>query len=531
MVKASGAFAFRGGTADSRTQQRSSAPSMSGSARPGLNERLLHSVNNGINGGSAAAASASAVVDVAAITSSTVKPLDAAPLLVVNQSSPTSSSSSSAAAAATAAAAVGKAGSTGIVFTLWNTMMGSTLLVMPYTFHAAGWLLSLGLSVVSGVLAQHTCGLVLFHAESLMADESAEFADFAELHLGRFAKWLTFLSGNVVVLGAAAAMHIYMRTVLEHLVGYPPAHGGFCYAANASMAWPPRSPTVCEAALGGDERLFYSCVVLTVVLPLANLPSIKWLSKLTTVGCLCFLLIIGFALASAAVSASTYGLVEQVLRPHEMAKPEDASVVFGIFSLSFFIHNAVLTIMRGAAEPQHNSRDLSVAFVLVWFCYAVMGVSANVFPPLGDLDAVGSPLSQNGLIALQQPEAMAPFLVLTRLAVLVQSLSVYPVLLFIVRSQLFTAVYYRRPYPGPLPVALLSCGMAATTTAVSAMGVSISVVLKFVGAAGGLVCVFTIPALVHGRIHWRRCTLTLPRVLQVGGLVAFGLYVFVIRLV
>ena len=45
-------------------------------------------------------------------------PLDAAPLLVVNQSSPTSSSSSSAAAAATAAAAVGKAGSTGIVFTL-----------------------------------------------------------------------------------------------------------------------------------------------------------------------------------------------------------------------------------------------------------------------------------------------------------------------------------------------------------------------------------------------------------------------------
>ena len=42
----------------------------------------------------------------------------------------------------------GRAGSAGLVFSLWNTMMGSTLLVMPYAFYEAGWLLGLILCII-----------------------------------------------------------------------------------------------------------------------------------------------------------------------------------------------------------------------------------------------------------------------------------------------------------------------------------------------------------------------------------------------
>ena len=42
----------------------------------------------------------------------------------------------------------GRTSSLGIIFTVWNCMMGSTLLVMPYTFQQAGWLLSLVVSLV-----------------------------------------------------------------------------------------------------------------------------------------------------------------------------------------------------------------------------------------------------------------------------------------------------------------------------------------------------------------------------------------------
>ena len=42
----------------------------------------------------------------------------------------------------------------------------------------------------------------------------------------------------------------------------------------------------------------------------------------------------------------------------------------------------VITIMRGAAKPSSNKRDLVIAFFLVWICYASMGVSASICPPL-----------------------------------------------------------------------------------------------------------------------------------------------------
>lgn len=65
--------------------------------------------------------------------------------------------------------------------------------------------------------------------------------------------------------------------------------------------------------------------------------------------------------------------------------------------------------------------------------------------------------------------------------------------------QLFS-VYYRNPYPGPLPVFLLSLCMAATTTSLVIAHVHISDVLRFAGAAGAMTCSFGLPALIHGKV-------------------------------
>ena len=119
-------------------------------------------------------------------------------------------------------------------------MMGSTLLVMPYTFQQAGWLLALILSIACAVISQFTCGLILDYAGPMMHDPSAEFADLAHHHYGELGRLLAFLTGNLVVMGAAVAMHGYMSTVLAHLIAFSPAHGGFCTAtsptANISLS-------------------------------------------------------------------------------------------------------------------------------------------------------------------------------------------------------------------------------------------------------------------------------------------------------
>ena len=441
-----------------------------------------------------------------------------------------------------------KAGSVGIIFTLWNTMMGSTLLVMPYTFQQAGWLLALALSLFCAIFSHFTCALILKYSEGLMADPSAEFADLAHLHFGAVGRLLAFLTGNVVVLGAAVAMHGYTATVLSHLIAFSPEHGGFCSASASDFVQrvaglggapqPPRpAPGVspCLAPLNDvwppvhehAPNPILVIAVLIVMFPLANLPSIRLLARLNTVGVLCFMIILGFAYTSAIVA----GVDPDAFRQEQMVRPASAGIVFGIFSLSFFIHNAVMTIMRGAAKPSNNPRDVIFAFGLVWLCYVSMGLSANLCPPLHNIDALGSSQAKNGMLSLEQPPEMAPFLVIGRLAVLVQSMSVYPVLLFIVRSQLFAAFVYRRPYPGPLPTFVLAVVQATITTSFTALGVDIADVLKFAGAGGGLVCCFGLPALIHAKVSWQQGTLTCCRTAIVAFLCAYGVFCVVMQLI
>jgi len=207
-----------------------------------------------------------------------------------------------------------------------------------------------------------------------------------------------------------------------------------------------------------------------------------------------------------------------------MVKPGSAGIVFGVFALSFFIHNAVMTIMRSAAKPANNTRDLNVAFFLTWICYASMGVLTCVCPPLGDVAALSSPQAKSGIFTLEQPPAMAPMLVLGRLALLVQSITVYPILLFIVRSQLFTAFVYKRAYPGPLPTLGMTTAQAAVTTLCTVLGVDIPDVLKFAGALGGLVCCFGIPGLIHAKVHYKAGSLTPVRAGSALVLIAFGIF-------
>ena len=74
-------------------------------------------------------------------------------------------------------------GSAALVFVLWNTMMGSTLLVMPSCFRESGWLLGLVLAVLCAGVSQYTCGVVLLHGMRL-PDPQAEVADLAHAQVG-----------------------------------------------------------------------------------------------------------------------------------------------------------------------------------------------------------------------------------------------------------------------------------------------------------------------------------------------------------
>ena len=178
-----------------------------------------------------------------------------------------------------------------------------------------------------------------------------------------------------------------------------------------------------------------------------------------------------------------------------MFRPVGGTIILGIFALSFFIHNSVLTIMRASARPQKQPRDLSVAYTLTWLCYAGMGISANLCPPSDD----PASLDTKVFLSVEQPPAMAGWQLAVRFAVLLQCLTVYPILLYIIRAQAFTAFYFHRAHPNFPAVLLLNALLAATTLVVVVFNIGIDDVLRFAGAFASLVCVYAVPAFTHLR--------------------------------
>ena len=83
------------------------------------------------------------------------------------------------------------------------------------------------------------------------------------------------------LLGAATAMHGYMAMSLQQLLTDESSSGGLHLLDREPPKW------VAPIAL------------LAVVLPLANLPSVSGLARLSTVGVGCFVLLLVFAYVSA----------------------------------------------------------------------------------------------------------------------------------------------------------------------------------------------------------------------------------------
>ncbi|VDP26878.1 unnamed protein product [Heligmosomoides polygyrus] len=157
----------------------------------------------------------------------------------------------------------------------------------------------------------------------------------------------------------------------------------------------------------------------------------------------------------------------------------------GTMTLSYFIHNAVLTILRNQKTPENNvsehARDLSIGYLLAASCYVFIGFTFYAGFPVQR-----SCISDRMLFRSSSWEVQ--FACLTkefqnflnnfgagdilsstaRLFLLFQMITVLPLLMFLIRSQLFYA-FTGKTWPG------------------------------YVGSLSGLIYVFALPCVVYMR--------------------------------
>ncbi|XP_033125974.1 sodium-coupled neutral amino acid transporter 9-like [Anneissia japonica] len=215
-----------------------------------------------------------------------------------------------------------KQGSIVTIFSIWNTMMGTSLLSMPWAIQQAGFACGIALLVVMAGLALYTCYRVIEAVQSLeqlRPGKILEFSDACRQYLGRWGLYGSVVFSLSALIGAMVVYWVLMTNFL------------------------------------------YSSVLFIY-------------------GTMSVVFVFVFVIVKAACWGVHFGEEYDV----KLFQPTFPALS-GILSLGYFIHNCVSSIMRNQRHPENNKRDLTIAYFLVAVTYTFVGVVFYVtFPSSKD---------------------------------------------------------------------------------------------------------------------------------------------------
>eukprot|EP00049_Salpingoeca_infusionum_P022365 m.6332 g.6332 ORF g.6332 m.6332 type:complete len:656 (+) comp5145_c0_seq2:331-2298(+) len=405
------------------------------------------------------------------------------------------------------------------ILSIWNTMMGTSVLAMPWCIQQAGLGLGIGLMLVVAALAFYTASIVLDSGNGgRLNGKDVEFADVVEYYLGK--KWyIVAVIFSILTLAGASMVYWVLMSSFLFTVGdyfHSPHHNGtnatsqLFETAVASVGALTGSPdpscpnsttlytTVDNVAASDTWSKVWNLktvplFLIVLLFPLLNFKSLTFFTKFNSLGILSIIYIIFFVVfaASSDYTVSPVGGIHT--NDINWASSKFPSLT-GVLSLAFFIHNGCLSIMRNQRRPDKNKRDLSLAFIFVLLTYMVVGMLFFLAYRC-DRDSIASNFLQN----FTKKDGNFIFALVAQIFLFIQMTTVYPLLQYIVRFQVMTTLY-DDPYPSVLKVILLNGAMTVVCVLVAVFYPEIGSILRYTGALCGLVYIFLLPALVHTKM-------------------------------
>lgn len=434
------------------------------------------------------------------------------------------------------------------IFAIWNTMMGTSILSIPWGIKQAGFTLGIFILIFTGLLMLYCCYIVLKSPKAIpyMDTSDWEFPDVCRYYFGKFGKWSSLVFSMVSLIGAMVVYWVLMSNFL-----YNTGQFIYNYAHNVNMSdsefgtnssdrvicpYPNTDPqgnyTVCMLYLstnGNDTSDVSSfehwwsktntipLYLIILLLPLLCFRSASFFARFTFLGTISVVYLI--VLVTVKAVRLGFHLEFHWFDTSQFYVPE-FRLLFpqftGVLTLAFFIHNCIITLMKNNRHQENNVRDLSVAYLLVGLTYLYVGVlifAAFPSPPLSK-----DCLEPNFLDNFPSSDVMV---FVARTFLLFQMITVYPLLGYLVRVQVMGQIFGNH-YPSFLHVLALNILIVGAGVLMAKFYPNIGSIIRFSGATCGLALVFVFPALVHMISMKRQGTLRWPSALFHSFLIVLG---------
>ncbi|XP_076255826.1 neutral amino acid transporter 9-like [Rhynchophorus ferrugineus] len=393
------------------------------------------------------------------------------------------------------------------IFAIWNTTMGSSLLAMSWGIQMAGLLPGIIINIVVAALCHYTCYMLLSISNKHgLPGKTIEVHHLCKDLLGRWAEMLAKIFSIVVLLGADIVYMILMSNFLYNSVY-------FLYSSLSEMNITTDAAAVlCPKEVNATysinstnlsvvpvqtESLFdnlwnlYSTVPIylsVIMFGVLNFKSPTFFTKFNSLGTISVLYLIVFV----AVKAYNWGInipnwdMEMYIKPTFTA-------LSGMLSLSYFIHNIIISIMRNNKNQEHNGRDLTISFGLVTFTYLFIGVLFYISFPLAK-----SCIEDNILNNFSKHDTLT---IIARVLLLFQLFTVFPLISFMLRNDVLGNInqVFKKSRFGDFTygrVMFLNCILLFICVMFACFLPKIGTLIRYTGAMSGLVYIFMLPNLL-----------------------------------
>ncbi|XP_004608492.2 neutral amino acid transporter 9 isoform X1 [Sorex araneus] len=427
----------------------------------------------------------------------------------------------------------GKNSSFVTIFMIWNTMMGTSILSIPWGIKQAGFTTGICVIMLMGLLTLYCCYRVVKSRCMITSVDSSswEFPDVCRHYFGSFGQWSSLLFSLVSLVGA---MIVYWVLMSNFLFNTGKFIFNFIHHVNDTDTIPSTNgsnPVICPSAASGGppdntSMIFYAndtelqqfekwwnksrtvpLYLIGLLLPLLNFKSPSFFAKFNILGTVSVVYLI--FLVTWKASRLGFHLEFHWFKQTEFFVPEirvQFPQLTGVLTLAFFIHNCVITLLKNNKNQENNVRDLSIAYLLVTATYLYIGVlvfASFPSPPLSK-DCI----EQNFLDNFPSSDILS---FIARIFLLFQMMTVYPLLGYLARVQLLGHVF-GDIYPSIFHVLILNLLIVGAGVIMACFYPNIGGIIRYSGAACGLAFVFIYPSLIYLISLYQEEQLTCPKV-------------------
>lgn len=420
------------------------------------------------------------------------------------------------------------------IFAIWNTMMGTSLLSMPWAISQAGFAGGILLVLAIGLLCLYTAYRVLSSPSLFtgLKGEPLEFSDVCRHFLGKWGERLAIVFSMMPLLGATVVFWVLMSTFLANtsifiydhiagIIGPDDQSASLLCAQSYSDQHVLDTPFFYNGTNTTDDRIqdileskyTMPLVLVFLLFPVINLKSPSFFFKFNALGTVSVFYLIVYIFVKAANWGVNIDFSDQTNLFYSPLFKTTFPALTGVLCLSFFIHNCVISMMRNQKNPENNKRDLSIAFGLVISTYLLVAIPFYISFPLAK-----ACIKDNLLNNFATHDVMA---FVTRIFLLVQYTTLFPMITYLLRVQ-FMHWVYRTVYPGLKQVVAVNAVVVTMCVLFAIFLPQIGTILRYCGALSGLVYIFSLPCIIYMIALRRRQQLTVPIALAHSFIVLLG---------